>query len=296
MFFPACLAAYLLSSGLSASGDGARVHAAAPVDTNFLIFHGSILDDANRTFDPSLISPLLRFDTSIATIQYARTTSLRGRYVMFTGLLRGGNTTRKSNRPEENASSSGFADPTIAASINLLGLPPLRPEAFRDYQPQTVVNLFLALTLPLGEYTDLNLVNLGSNRYTLRVGFPVVHPVDLFAGKRTTLELVPNLHLFSENKSTGLKQNALFTLEGNMTQDLSTKFWGALGFLYSYGGKTEIGGVEQNGTQRSLGLTATLSYQVTPRWAINVRYGDTVARNEFGLDGSLYHLKLVSRF
>lgn len=34
----------------------------------------------------------------------------------------------------------------------------------------------------------------------------------------------------------------------------------------------------------------------TPRWSINFRYGETLARNEYGLEGSLYHLKLITRF
>jgi len=42
---------YLLSHGaLSASGDGVRVHGPAPVGANILVFHASMLADANRSF------------------------------------------------------------------------------------------------------------------------------------------------------------------------------------------------------------------------------------------------------
>jgi len=286
----------LFSFRLFASGDGPRVHGPAPVGINLLSFHASMLNDANRTFDPSLISPFLKFDTSIGTLQYARTLNAGGRFVLLTGMLRGGNSSRKSDRPEQNASSSGFADPTVAASINLLGLPPLALEKFREFRPGTVVNLFLAATLPLGEYDQENRVNLSSNRWSFRVGVPIVHPLEWVSGKLTTLELVPNLHFFTENQDTGLKQDPLFVLEGNLTQNFTPKFWGALGFLYSRGGKTKVHGVQQNGTQKSLGLSFSITYDFSPKWAASFRFGETVAQNEFGLDGSLYHVKLVSRF
>lgn len=50
----------------------------------------------------------------------------------------------------------------------------------------------------------------------------------------------------------------MFTIEGHMVQDFTDKFWGALGVLWTAG-------------------------------------GETVARNDYGLEGSLYHLKLVTR-
>jgi hypothetical protein len=288
---------FLLSPGaLSASGDGPRVHGPAPVGANILVFHASSLNDANRSFDPSLVTPNLKFDTSIGIIQYARAMELGGRFVTLTGMLRGGKSTRKSDKPDQNAESSGLADPTVAASINLVGIPPLSVEEFRVFQPGSVVNLFLAATLPLGEYDSSNLVNLGSNRWAFRVGLPMMYPFEWIPGKLTTLELVPNLNFFTENPDKQLKQDALLTLEGYVTQNVTSKFWVSLGFLYNRGGKTRIKGVQQNGTQKSFSLSASLNYNFSPKWALGFRFGETVAQNEFGLDGSLYHLKLINRF
>jgi len=283
-------------SHLGASGEGPRVHGPAPVGADILVFHASSLNDANRSFDPSLVTPFQKFDTSIGTLQYARTMELGGRFVLLTGMLRGGKSTRKTDKPEQNASSSGLADPSIGVSINLKGIPPLSLEEFREYRPGTVVNLFLAATLPLGEYDSRNRVNLGSNRWAFRVGVPIVHPLEWVPGKLATLEFVPNLYFFTENPDKKLKQNPLLTIEGYVTQNFTSNFWGAFGFLYNYGGKTDIRGIQQNGTQKSLSLTFALNYEFSPRWAMGFRFGETVAQNEFGLDGTLYHLKLISRF
>lgn len=295
-FLIACLLSLACAQTAHASGDGPRVHGPYPVGINFLNLHLSSLLDANRAFDPSLVTPLLKFDSTIAVIQYAHTTEISGRPVMFAGMLRGGNTTRKSNLPGDNASSSGLADPTVAASINLLGMPVMTPDTFVPYQPGAVVSLFLGLTLPWGEYDLENRVNLSSNRYALRVGVPFVYNLELFPGKLSSVELVPNIHLYTENSATGMKQDPLFTLEGNFTQDFSTNLWASVGYLWTQGGKTKINGRVQNGTQRSLSLSVSLSYRISPHWALSFRYGDTVYRNEFGLDGSLYHFKLITRF
>jgi hypothetical protein len=290
------LVASCLPGSAVASGDGPRVYGPSPVGINALVFHASTLRDANRSFDPSLVTPNLKFDTSIGTLQYARTLQIAGRHVTLTGMLRAGNSTQKSDDPGQNASSSGLADPTILALVNLSGLPPMSLDEFRSFTPATTVNLLLGLTLPLGEYDPQNLTNLGANRYTFRVGVPIVHPLELFPGRITTLELMPNLHIFTENRDVGLKQDPLMTVEGHLAQDFTARLWGALGFLWSRGGETRVNGVRQNGAQRSLGLAVTLDYDFSARWTLNFRYGETVAQNEFGLDGSLYHLKLVTRF
>ena len=281
---------------VEASGEGPRVYGPSPVGINALIFHASTLRDANRSFDPSLITPNLKFDTSIVTIQYARTLDIAGSHVTLTGMLRGGQSTRKSRDQDQSASSSGLADPTLVAAINLYGLPPLTLEEFRAYTPGTTVALLLAATLPLGEYDPEKPANLGANRYAFRVGLPTALSLEWLPARTTTLELTPSLQVFTENHDTGLKQDPLATLEGHLAQDFTQRLWGAVGFLWNGGGATEIRGVQQNGAQRSLSLVVSLDYDFSPKWSLNFRYGETVRQNEFGLDGSLYHIKLITRF
>jgi len=243
---------------LQASGEGPRVHGPTPTGVNVLMLNGLSLQDSNRAFDPSLISPFAKFDTSILNIQYARNPVVRN-------------------------SSSGFADPFIGASINLAGLPPMTVQEFRQFEPGTVINFLFGASLPLGEYDSENLVNLGSNRWTLRFALPL-------------LELIPNLHVYTENRDRNLKQDPLLTLEGHATHDFSVRSWGSLGFLYTQGGKTSVNGVTQNGSQESLSLSASLGMEISPRWALRLRYGNSVAQNEFGLKGTLYQFKLITRF
>jgi hypothetical protein len=244
---------------LLAAGDGPRVHGPTPIRVNGVLLNGSALQDANRTFDPSLIRPL-RFDTEILNLTYVGTRAIKDRHMMFMGVLRGGQATRQDFLTDgrEVRSSSGLADPYVAASINLFGLPPLDRDAFAGFKPGLKVNFLLGVTLPVGEYDVRNVVNLGSNRWTVRLGLPITQPFIGFGGLAGTLELIPGVLLFTENKDRNLEQDPLFTLEGHVTQNFSKWTWGSLGMLYSRGGKMTISGMPANGSQMSLALTATL--------------------------------------
>ena len=133
------------------------------------------------------------------------------------------------------ASSSGLADPFIGFSVNLFGLPPMDREAFAGFRPKTTMNLLAGVTMPLGEYDNDNLLNLGSNRWAFRFSLPLTHSFSWGPGSTTALEIVPSLRLFTDNKDRQLKQNPLFTLDAQMTHDLSARTWGGLGLIYSNG-------------------------------------------------------------
>lgn len=283
---------------LHASGDGPRVHSPSPVGVNAVLLNGNSLQDANRTFDPSLIKPFSRFDTNIVNLAYIRTQKVRNRHVLLMGILRGGQARRQTLIPggKEKSSSKGLADPYLGVSVNLSGLPPLDREAFRDFKPGLKVNFLFGAFLPLGEYDRKNDINLSANRWALRFALPITRPFFGFRGLPGTLELIPNVMFFTENKDRNLEQDPLFYLEGHVTQDFSPRTWGSLGFLYDRGGKTTIKGDIANDSQQSLALTATLGFNLSPRWGLQLRYGEVVAQNEFGLVGKVYQFKLARIF
>ena len=81
-----------------------------------------------------------------------------------------------------------MADPRVRLSVNFLGSPPLRGSEFQEYKAShpvdTVAGAALALTLPLGEYQDDKLLNLGANRFTTlrRIVFPLALPGMISSG------------------------------------------------------------------------------------------------------------------
>ena len=111
-----------------------------------------------------------------------------------------------------------------------------------------------------------------------------------------SLELIPDVLLFTENRERNLQQDPLFNIEGHVSQNFSPRTWGALGALYSRGGRTTINGLPGNGSQMSLALTATLGVNFSPRWVMQLRFGQSVAQNESGLVGKIYQFKLARFF
>jgi hypothetical protein len=295
---PALLVLLLLlpCQPLGAAGDGPRVHGHKPVGLNGLLFNLTMLADSNRSFDPSLVSQLATFDTNIINIMYVRTQKIGNQNVAFLAMLRGGETTLKTFEPPFSISSSGLADPFVGASINLFGSPPMEFSEFSEFKPGLKIDFLAGAMLPLGEYESDKVINLGANRWTFRLGLPIVYPFEGLGGRRASLELVPNLLLFTENTDRKLEQDPLFMAEGHFTQDFSQRSWGSLGFLYYRGGKTRVNGEVSNGSQKSRGLTATVGFTLTPRWALQLRYGQSVAQNEFGLEGKVYQVKLATFF
>lgn len=285
-----------LTPAIHAQGDGARIFGAAPVGLNVLAIDALSIQDGNFSFDPNLVTPLAKFDTSVATLQYFRTLQVGGRYAALFGILRGGTTTRKLPFGMQTDSSKGLTDPFVGALINLKGLPAKSREEFANFTPGTMIHLLLGASLPLGEYDPKSVINLGSNRYSFRIGLPITHTMAWGLGSRTTWETTPSVVFFTENHDKNLQQDPMFNLESHLTRDLTQRLWGAIGILYSVGGATTVNGQPRSGRQRFLGLTLTAGWEISPAWALDARLGTSLAQNEFGLEGDVYHLKLKHRF
>ena len=297
LFIWVCLLCLLLvSHTVDAQGDGARVFGAAPVGLNVLAVDALSIQDGNFSFDPNLVSALAKFDTTVATLQYFRTFELGGRYVALFGILRAGTTTRKLPFGLQIDSSKGLTDPFVGALINLRGLPALSRDEFSSFKPETIIHLLLGASLPLGEYDPANVINLGSNRYTFRIGLPIIHTLSWGKGNRSTWEITPSVMVFTENKDKQLEQELLFVLESHLTRDLTNTFWGAVGIQYTVGGATKVKGRPTGGRQKFLGAVLSVGWDFSSHWSLDARLGTSVAQNEFGLKGEVYHLKLKYRF
>ena len=135
---------------LQAAGDGPRVHGFKPVGVNGFLVNATLLADANRSFDPSLVSPLAKFDSDIINIMYVRTQKIRNLNVAFLAMLRGGNTRLKTLEPLFTASSSGLADPFFGVSVNLFGSPPMDAREFAQFQPGLKMDFLAGALAPLG--------------------------------------------------------------------------------------------------------------------------------------------------
>jgi len=246
------------ASRIYAAGDGPRVFWAVPVDTNVITpMYFNI--DSNYGFDDSLIIPNAEFETNIYALMYTRAISVGG-----------------------NLGSISL--------ISLMGAPAYSKDEFASYTPETIVDLLIAVTAPTGEYDADKLINLSTNRWSVRVGAPIMHFFSAGPGNSTSLELEPSVTFFTQNDDASLKQDPLYKLEAHITHDFTMMFWGSVDAMYTTGGETTVNGIEKDNAQRSLGLGVSLGVFFSKTLGMTLSYGEIVNNNEHSQDGKMFRL------
>jgi hypothetical protein len=194
-------------------------------------------------------------------------------------------------------STSGFADPTIQLDVNIFGTSPLKSGVdLLNYEPTWTFDAAVMLAIPVGEYDDDKLVNMGLNRWFGRLALPFKYHFGVFdRGHMSSIEITPSVWLFGENDDfvgQKLENDPLWQLEAHLTHDFTVGFFGSLDLLYRGGFQSEINGVDVGDDLEVGNLGFTLNYQVTDN--ITVRTG--FSSNVFGdddLDNSILRMQFV---
>jgi hypothetical protein len=240
-------------------------------------------------FDPGhTVTPGSDVDATVAIAGYARTFSMFDRAAMAAILLPmgrvAGDVTGAGRTYSQSA--SGFGDPMLEFTINVLGPPAEKniPDALR-YEPGFSVDLLADVALPIGEYDSSQPLNLGQNRWYGRVGAPIVWQLgDWVPGRRTTLEFLPAVWFFGTNDNyvgQTLKTDPLFQLDAHLTRDFTERFWGSLDAAWYNGGRASINGVEGK-KLNNLGIGLTLGYTINDNLNLTVGYKSTVNDSDPG--------------
>ncbi len=169
--------------------------------------------------------------------------------VEWDGLLNGKNTTVQRN---------GIADPHFRLSINLLGDPALKSENTKE-EGNTVVGAGIAVGVPLGEYFEDKLLNLSSNRYTIRPQIGAVHTRGPWS-----YELTGSIFFFTDNDSffngNKLEQDPFYALQAHIIRVFNPGIWGSLSAGYGQGAASKVNGVDKNDERE--GFISALSFGV----------------------------------
>jgi len=285
------LATFILgTTKIFAAGDGPRVFWAVPVDTNVITpMYFNI--DSNYGLDSSLVVPKAEFKTNVAALMYTRAISVGGNLGSVSVIVPGAKVDASlGNLSALQGESSGLGDITVMGVMSLMGAPAYAKEEFASYVPETIVDLLLAVTAPTGEYDKDKIINLGTNRWSVRVGAPIMHFFSTGPGNSTTLEVQPSVTFFTDNDDVSLEQDPMYRLEAHVTHDFSMMLWGSVDAIYTTGGETTINGIEKDNSQRSLGLGVSLGAFFSPTVGMTLSYGEIVSNNEHSQDGSVFRV------
>lgn len=180
----------------------------------------------------------------------------------------------------------GLADPRVRLSMNVYGSPALEPEAYRDYikneEERTVAGIACAVRVPLGEYNEDKLINLGEHRFSFQPQIGVVHTVGPWS-----FEATASLFAYTDNDDFfgghRLEQDPLYAIQVHVVRTFNG-WWLSAGSAYGRGGRTSIDGVPDDDIRSNLlyGISGGLS--VASNQSVNLMYIRQDALSQVGGD------------
>jgi hypothetical protein len=194
---------------------------------------------------------------------------------------------------------TGLGDPRVRLSVNFLGAPALRDKEFQAYRVShpvnTVVGAALAVTLPLGEYKQEKLLNLGDNRFVFQPQLGFVHTRAHWSYELTgsVLLYTDNDDFFGNNKR---EQEPLYEAQAHLVYTAPRLWWVSVGTAYDWGGKSTINGEKKDDEKRELLYGISAGLPVGSRFSVKLAYVGSRSDEDIGKDTDNVAVAVSTRF
>jgi len=176
----------------------------------------------------------------------------------------------------------GFNDPSVRLSVNLWGAPALSPREFAGYQQDLVVGASMKVTAPLGQYDRERIVNLGTNRWSIKPEVGVSKRWGQWA-----LDLAGAVVLFTDNddffNGHTLEQDPLYSLQTHLIHMFGRGIWAAVDATWYAGGRTQVDAVAKDDRKGNTRIGVTLALPINARQSIKL-YAATGVHVRTGTD------------
>jgi hypothetical protein len=303
-----CLA---LSPGTArAQGDGPRAWLLAPDGLNAVSFTWMELS-SNYNFAGDILIPGADLDSDVKALTFIHYFGLAGRFaqVQATGIFGGvgGTVELGPGSPLPNFPPGvyqtrrfrGFGDPVFTFRVGLAGAPALKLPEFAKHRQGVQLYAMVSAAPPLGEYNTTQLVNLGTNRWSIRTGPVMVVPFRTGATP-TLLEIIPTINFYTTNQdvvggAVERSQDPVFVTESHLTHNLTTKFWVGGDLRYQYGGATTTDGIQDDNRTNALGAGVTVGYQILRPLAVFTGWSKVIAEDD-GSRGTMWRVRMALVF
>ena len=260
-----------------------RSYVNTPVGMNFLIA-GYGYTDGDVVFSASSPITDAEVQTHFGALAYVRSLDvfgLSGKAGVIVPFAEASGSAKLAGQPRERR-VFGLADPTFRFSVNFLGAPALSMEEFAAYEQDLIAGATLSVYPPLGQYDETKLLNIGTNRWSIKPELGVSKAL----GARFTLETSAAAIFFTPNDEflgeRTLEQDPLYSVQGHLVYQLRSGPWAALDITYYGGGRviTDGNDGETLGNAR-LGLTVSIPID---RFNSIKLYGSTGMYSRTGTD------------
>lgn len=254
-----------------------RTYANTPVGLNFLIAGYGYTAGGVAT-DPALPIENTHIELHSGLMAYARAIDVYGKSAKFDVVLpyaslQGTATVVDQERDRE---VSGLVDPRFHFSINFFGAPSLSMEEFAKYEQDTIIGATIEVTAPGGQYDSSKLVNLGTNRWSIKP--------ELGVSKRmgpVTLELASGIRLYTDNEDFfGGKlrsQDPVYSVQGHLIFNFGYGIWAAADATFYTGGQTRVDGHKNDDNLENSRAGTTLALPVNRANSVKLYYSTAIS-------------------
>jgi hypothetical protein len=271
-----------------------RAYTNIPVGMNFVLA-GYAYSQGGVVFDPAV--PLENANIKIHSTLFAFARSLNifglsGKFDMIVpyGWLSG---SADFNGDKVYRDVAGFADPRLRLSVNFIGAPALTLPEFMNYKQNFVLGAALQVYLPLSQYDPERLVNIGTNRFTIKP--------ELGMSKRVgplQIEMTGGVAFYTDNNDfyggKTRSQAHIGSVQGHLTYNFKNGIWAALDGTYYWGGHTTVDGVEGNDLQKNTrgGLTVAFPMSIHHSVKLNLSTGvSTRTGSDYDVAGIIWQYR-----
>ncbi len=258
------LAALLVAAAVPAAAQNLdpRSFVNTPVGINFLtVAYG--YSTGNVLFDASVALENADLTIQGPTAGYARALDLQGLSGKFDAAVGWAcaDGTADFNGVPVSRQACGPTDPTAHLSVNFIGAPALTRRQYPTYKQNILVGAGLRVTAPLGQYDPSKLVNIGTNRWSVKTDVGLSK-----AAGRLTLEFLASATFFTTNNDfldgQSQSQAPLYSGQVNAIYTFRSGIWGGVGGLLYGGGATRVNGGPARARQENTRVGATLVFPV----------------------------------
>ena len=256
-----------------------RKYANTPTDVN-VIGLGYAWSNGNVLLDPALSIEDLDADLHLIFANYLYSFGLFGKNAKFRALLPAttGRWEGTVNGIQGSRRDQGIGDAWVSLEWNFAGAPALERKGMSTYRPQWVFGTSVLVSIPVGSYDKDELLNLGTNRWSLRTELAAARTFG-----RWTIEGVAGVRVFTDNdKLLGdntLKQDPFYTLKGAVIYSFKQPgMWLAAAYGWGVGGQTAVNGISRQTEQRNIRLGTTFAFPFSRRHGGAITYVTGLAK------------------
>ena len=261
--------AALSAGGVQAQDLEPRLYTSAPTGLNFLAL-GYSSSQGGVLFDPSV--PLENADLTVdgPALAYVRSLGLWNKSAKFDVALPhaciDGSATYAGQIVTRNV--CGFADPRIRVSLNFHGAPALTPREFATFKQDLVIGASVQVTAPTGQYDDDRIVNIGTNRWSIKPEIGFSKPL-----KHIAVEMAAAVTFYGDNDefANGEKeQEPIYSLQGHVVHVFKAGAWLAGDLTHYQGGRSTVAGQTSDDLQKNRRFGVTLGLPLNPRQTLRL--------------------------